>query len=1208
MPKLPLRVHHFKRARCAFGMLLIFLFWSPHGVANDLNIQTEADYQQMLDGVRAAEYSRQNYLESETNPRAIIATVGVWVFAERNPQATPEQLSAFLSAYDSALSSQITGDPDLSSFGSVLSAVGGAFVSSDGVLIGTDTRVGSGLIERLGVSLPGLFNYEQSQQRMSQFDLASVQRLIQRRETMDALTAILAGVTPGGERPERLGQIAAAYLTAQGLAPQLGSVDSSKPEINQGLANLPTYTEFLAIRDTPGQHLLLEQANFSAIDQIQSQGELLLQNIGTPEPDLGQFLDALSLSLAASDPGDPNHAAAVAELEARRQAIIASSRSTAAQRAGVFARTLLLQQSSFDDVRAIATHSRSYAALQLQTNNSLAIAEQSFGIAGSLLGVVAGFKSGDPWGAVQSITDVITGAFGLASLFGPTGPSAEEQIFDQIVELRQQVEDMRVQLNGRFDIVDQKLNQLFSTMSNSFADIGFQIGDIQGSLDEVAVAIAQQRSALDRIENALFGFANDVFLSELSARTNGVLNYFNNNGISLPYSGAQSSFIDGADYFFTFATSTAKNSTFAGTPEGTDLAVSLDNAATTLNDGETAIARYINDLRRLPEQLSASDGSPVGALSNIRIAAPSPWSQAAAAYLQLARENPWYFNYRYETQLNSPGSTRIDDIIEDGERILNFANTVRSETALFDALLTRASQGADEFKQAALQQLDQILIPLELSNGSARVDAWGALDQPASELMLPLVNFTVLSPTGTTIQAGASSSEFVHSGFEVSVADQRFGFPADISRAEIAERNALSHIFEFGPSQTPRFQMIVNRGEITETGGMDLFQVLITTDPISTTVPNAFINIRTVSFTIEVLFSDQWLPLGFVPFGIPPWEYINFVSRAINNGLLFDLAEGSLVGATYDTGTLFPFPFPVPNYSSRIRVRTDASSTNSFAMQTDYLSAELFQLRQTLRPVFLSELANQGSLVNQAAERLNNDSALLDAYLTIGMADGLTQSELLRSAVRGSGSIAGLGFRSSDIDALVVHDSLEDSGSIGGTIGAGLTQMDDILNERINALRIEINEAANTEGPSFPYVEFILAELRQLREQAQVLAIDETYTAGSVVIIDASEGLLSNDIGQAGQISQQELVVDLAFFNSPEAIQPENGTVVVAENGSFTYTPDPGFNGIERFSYRLKSNIPGVGQEAVSLPADVVLRVGNFDDRIFSDGFEFGFQ
>jgi hypothetical protein len=73
-------------------------------------------------------------------------------------------------------------------------------------------------------------------------------------------------------------------------------------------------------------------------------------------------------------------------------------------------------------------------------------------------------------------------------------------------------------------------------------------------------------------------------------------------------------------------------------------------------------------------------------------------------------------------------------------------------------------------------------------------------------------------------------------------------------------------------------------------------------------------------------------------------------------------------------------------------------------------------------------------------------------------------------------------------------------------------------------------------------------------------------------------------------------------------VQPKNGTVVVVEDGSFTYTPSPGFNGIDHFTYRLKAEIPGTFQDATTLPADVVVRVGDFDDRIFRDGFEDTFR
>ena len=1186
---------------------MMFILFAPSLVigasparAMDLNIQTEAHYEQLKSGIRAAEYTRQNYLESTDNPRAIVATVGLWAFAERNPQATPEQLFAYVTDLDSALAASVIGDPELTGFGSIITAAKAARVASDGALAGMDTRINRRLLELLGLDLPGVSNFQQSRQRMTRFDIASVQRLIQRRETMDALTAVLAGVTPDGRRPQQLGPVAAAYLTAQGLDPRLGSIDPNETEINAGLSNLPSFAEFIAIRDTPGEHVLLEQQTFEDIDRIQQQGTQLLESIGTPEPRLGLFLDSASLFVAANDPSDPNHAAAVAELEARRQALIESNRETATERAAVFARTLILQQSSFESVRAIATTARDYTSIQLQTNNTLATVTQSIELGGAVIGFVAAVYTGDAWGAAQSATDVITKSIGLADTLGiiESPPSIEEQMFDQLVELRVQVEDMRIQLNQRFDVVDTKLNQLYSTMTQSFQAIGFQIGDLQEDVEELSAAIAESRSALDRIEDALFGFAQEILLADLSQETNIVLNYFDNNGIALPYAGGTPSFVASSSFFYTFSTTTAKGQSFAGTPDDQPVAVTLENAADTLGSGDIAIARRLNDLRRVPDGLLDGDGAPIGPLVSGRVAAPAPWAQGAAAFLQLAEENPWYFNYQLTTQINSGGTPRIDDLIDDGERIVALANAVRTSPVLFDALLDRASAGAAQFQAAVGQQLDQQLIPAGLSNGTTRIDAWGLPGQTVSPLINADLVVNVSDTGGPRSPLALDASAFLHQGHEITLADEIIGLPAGVTRSEAAERNALSHIFTAGSAASPQFDLRVGSSAWGSGPNGRRFAFELGTDGRFAVEAK-----RQVLVELEWRRFGGWEMAEVRPLGTNPVDLIPRAWPALGPAL----AAGNLEEETFSTGLLlFNVPFPA-GIETRLKVTADSSSTVDYNLQTDFLADELSALRQTLRPAFLAALDTPGSDVGQAARRLNNDAALIDAYLTIGMADALSRSELLRSAARGAPGIAGLGFRSADVDALVVHDSLADTGELGGVAGAELSRMDEILGERIAALRIEIDSASATDAPSFPYVEFILAELRALREQAPLLAIDETYAGDGAVAVDAEQGLLKNDIGQNGEIDQQELGVDLDFFTSPAAIQPANGSVVVAADGSFTYTPDPGFNGIDRFSYRLVSDIPGVGQRAVSEPADVVIRVGDFDDRIFSNGFEVGF-
>lgn len=68
-------------------------------------------------------------------------------------------------------------------------------------------------------------------------------------------------------------------------------------------------------------------------------------------------------------------------------------------------------------------------------------------------------------------------------------------------------------------------------------------------------------------------------------------------------------------------------------------------------------------------------------------------------------------------------------------------------------------------------------------------------------------------------------------------------------------------------------------------------------------------------------------------------------------------------------------------------------------------------------------------------------------------------------------------------------------------------------------------------------------------------------TAGEALEVSAEDGLLANDTDADGD----DLTVAL---DGGDLVQPGNGFVEVAEDGSFSYTPDEGFTGEDTFTYR----------------------------------------
>lgn len=99
---------------------------------------------------------------------------------------------------------------------------------------------------------------------------------------------------------------------------------------------------------------------------------------------------------------------------------------------------------------------------------------------------------------------------------------------------------------------------------------------------------------------------------------------------------------------------------------------------------------------------------------------------------------------------------------------------------------------------------------------------------------------------------------------------------------------------------------------------------------------------------------------------------------------------------------------------------------------------------------------------------------------------------------------------------------------------------------------------------------------------AAPVAADDAYSVGEgdVLTIDAP-GVLANDTD-----------ADEDALTATGATQPEHGSVTLAANGSFTYTPDAGFSGTDTFTYKASDGT------AESAPATVTITVEEAPDPV----------
>ena len=1154
------------------AVVICMLFICTPAQAVDIPVETESDYQRLLDAIRATEYTRQGYLEENANPRMVAAVGGLWAFSDRNPLATPEQLDAFVGAYDAALAQAVPGDEHLMSAGSLLTAVNATRIAPEGMLVGTDTRVSRDALALLGLSLPGLESFEQSQQRMARFDVGSIQRWINRSQTADILTALLAGVSPSGVRVEGLETATADYLESLGYTPMLGMVDPDQPEINAGLSGLPDFTGFIAIRDVAGAHVGLETEVFSRIEDIQLDAEARLNAIGNAEIPDDMGLNSIDLFAAAADPDHPDHADAVAQLEARRQAVVDSIRETTDDRAAVFARTMLLQQSSYPDVQYVAENTRSFAGLQLQVNNDLAVAQQSLGIVGSLAGLGAAYATGNVYAGVTSTASLISGVLGLVDLLGDGPPSADQQIFDQIAGLRQQVEDLRVQMNARFDIVDAKLDTIFETMVLAF-------DRLQDGIDTLISDIASVRSSLDRIEAALYGFAQNLLLVDLTAQTDAILDYRTKTGFDLSYADQSPSFVGGASGFTTFATFTAQTSSFAGPENNQSMILTLDNAADVLSGPDDVVSRLLNDFRRVPPGLVTSDGTPVsGPIITGRAAAPAPWTQAAAAYAQLARENPWYFAYRYGRQVDDYNADpdneslpELDRIELSGLQIINFIEKIREldnddNAVLFDALVQNYKDAAAGLQAQINAEIMAWMPPEFIGTNGVVFDFWTDGPQVDIREVVPSLDyFDHIGNTGSNQHLPVPEDD-----------EKGFRMFTDSDVPEQAMLLQMSYLLERYEADNPgdwraRYQIY------DEPGNLEMRAYFWIGGPeLVATYPTY----KGIDFSAEL----------DLPFG--GWQQLTLSDEQAAAQILNAVWPGDIPGNFDDFNEVVvsdrdnpPIGTRSEGFDFRITVE-DVGNINWFEPS---VKPGLFRRRGEVRNALLLELIDESSALSLAARELDRAEALIDAYVTIGMPNELSASEVLRSALRAVPGTSELGLGSIDVITLIDEFEMNDRSNAYADQDQNVKKIEDILNDRIDVVHAEIMRGLDRPASPPDYVGWMLREIEHVRATAFNLAQDDQYVAGpnGTVVTDTFDGVLINDVDQ----EFSTITVDTDYDLDPSYIAPANGTVMLYADGSFTYAADPGFVGTDSFSYRSMTSIPGVPNTVYSSPATVVIRV-----------------
>jgi hypothetical protein len=554
-----------------------------------------------------------------------------------------------------------------------------------------------------------------------------------------------------------------------------------------------------------------------------------------------------------------------------------------------------------------------------------------------------------------------------------------------------------------------------------------------------------------------------------------------------------------------------------------------------------------------------------------------PWSQAASAYAQLARENPWYFAYRYGRQLadynadpDNESLPELDRIELSGEQVMSFIEKIREtdgdgDSVLFDALVQHYKDAAGDL-QAQINAEIAAGMPAEFVGDNGVVfDYWTDGPQMNIREVVPSLGyFDHVGNTGSNHHLGVPADD-----------EKGFRMFTDSDVPEQAVLLQMSYLLERFEADHPedwraRYQIFDLPGSLE----MRAIFWIGTTELVPT-----YPTYKGIDFSAEIRF----------PFA--GWQPVFLSDEQVAAQILRHAWAGDIPGSDDFNEVVVrdrdnpPIGMRPEGSDYRIRVE-DVDNIRWF---NPVVTPGLYRRRVEVRDALLLELIDENSDLAIAARALDRAESLIDAYVSIGMEKELNASEVLRSALRAAPGTSELGLGRIDVITLIDEMAMADSASGYADQVFNVTRIDEILGERIDVVHAEILRGLQRPAAAPDYVGWVMRELAHLRASAFDLARDDLYVAApnGTVVTDVFDGVLVNDVDQAFRV----ITVDTAYELDPAYVAPSNGVVMMNADGSFMYAADAGFVGEDSFSYRSMTTIPGVPNPVYSDPATVVVRV-----------------
>ena len=296
---------------------------------------------------------------------------------------------------------------------------------------------------------------------------------------------------------------------------------------------------------------------------------------------------------------------------------------------------------------------------------------------------------------------MLAAVIAFSGLFGKSKPPTTV-ILEQLKEIRKQLVDLRDEMRVRFNRIEKRLNVMYLGLLDRLEEMDFDLGQIEGNIDELQVALYDLHAELQRLATDVHAFLEAEGRRPLIEAINGFLGFRERTGEEL----SLEDFREAENVFFSWGNDHDKDVLQAG-PEDrnfTDDAIAAEVI-------RFPLATNVNYLREFPtERLGLAP------LSAARLANPFDWIVAGEAYAQLHEESP----------ARAVSTDRVEALIGIGE-VLGSSLSRIADVDLFGAIAEQYTQAFNAL-QAAIAAFE-IEFRSDPNTGLHQIDLFGGVDQ-----------------------------------------------------------------------------------------------------------------------------------------------------------------------------------------------------------------------------------------------------------------------------------------------------------------------------------------------------------------------------------------------------------------------------------------------------------------------------------------------